>query len=212
MDRVMDMDSARVLVNDPKLWPRVRDFLWDFTGQIHPSWLEGLNAESRRFIALPRVKARMLDELDVKTCFHTFPKDDWSRLLLLDGATLESISKWLGAIACADSLRHITSGAMVRELKASLAGVYPEVFGYTMYFPTKGKSFEVENANSVTTLGGEMLFSFVTKLSEPLKRRFVLKLAKGFSDFRPSTAKQSTFNLPLLLKLRFPEAYKLCCS
>lgn len=212
MDCVIDMDSARMLLNDPVLWPRVRDFLWNFTDQIHPTWLEDLNAEGRKLISSPRVKTWALAELGAEPCFHTFPKDDWSRLLLLDGTTLETISKWLGAIACADSLRHITSGAVVRELKANLAGVYPDVFGYTVYFHSKDKPFEVENANSVIKLGGEMLYSFVSKLSEPLKRRFVLKLAKGFSDFCPSTAKQSTFNLPLLLKLRFPEAYKLCCS
>ena len=41
----MDMigiDEARMLVADADLWPRIRDFLWDFAPQIHPSWVEDL--------------------------------------------------------------------------------------------------------------------------------------------------------------------------
>ena len=38
----ISIDDARALVADEALWPRMRDFLWDFTPQIHASWLEGL--------------------------------------------------------------------------------------------------------------------------------------------------------------------------
>ena len=34
------LDKARELVGDAALWPRVRDFLWDFAPSIHVSWLE----------------------------------------------------------------------------------------------------------------------------------------------------------------------------
>ena len=40
MDRLIDIAAARSLVADAALWPRVRDFLWDFAPSIHPSWLE----------------------------------------------------------------------------------------------------------------------------------------------------------------------------
>ena len=150
MDKVADItiEEARELVSDGRLWPLVRDFLWDFAPQVHESWLEDLGRETpdeRRedetttsrvssFMSSPRVKRYVLDSLGVEPVFHTFPKEDGSRLLLLDGKTLESIVKWLGALSCADALRRVTDGATVRELKAALPGVYPEVFGYTMYF------------------------------------------------------------------------------
>ena len=40
MDSLIDIAAARSLVADAALWPRVRDFLWDFAPSIHPSWLE----------------------------------------------------------------------------------------------------------------------------------------------------------------------------
>ena len=92
------MDEARALVADQTLWPRVRDFLWDFASQVHASWLEGSVAPNyQTLLASPRLKRHILDSLRVTPCFHTFPKGDWSRLLLLDGATLEEIAKWLGS-------------------------------------------------------------------------------------------------------------------
>ena len=42
------MDEARALVSDRVLWPRVRDFLWDFAPQVHESWLEGVFASVDR--------------------------------------------------------------------------------------------------------------------------------------------------------------------
>ena len=39
---MIDIGAARALVADTVLWPRVRDFLWDFAPQVHPNWLEGL--------------------------------------------------------------------------------------------------------------------------------------------------------------------------
>ena len=110
-----------------------------------------LNFETSKLLNLqtssPRVKRYVLSSLGVEPCFHRFPKEDGSRLLLLDGETLELIVKWLGALSCAGALRRVTNGATVRELKAALSGVYPEVFGYTMYFGSleawKFRSLEV---------------------------------------------------------------------
>ena len=145
------IEEARELVSNRLLWPLVRDFLWDFAPQVHSSWVEDLfsrrdaeaqsgkasfeglrDSASLRETKSFRVKRYILESLNVEPCFHIFPKEDGSRLLLLDGATLESIAKWLGALACADTLRRVTDGATVRELKNSLHGVYPEVVGYTM--------------------------------------------------------------------------------
>lgn len=228
------IDEARELVADQAIWPRVRDFLWDFAPQIHESWLEGLDklelleqrAQASGLVNLdsPRVKKFILDSLNIGPCFHSFPKDDWSRLLLLDAETLDSIAKWLGALACADSLRKVMGGAAVRELKAALPGVYPEVFGFTAYF--KGlESWKLEGpegehlGEKVVSQGYAMLFSAVADLPEPLPNRFLLKLQKdqasklsGRDAPNFQTSKPQLLQLlQKLLKLRFPEAYKLCC-
>ena len=39
------LDEARELVGDAALWPRMRDFLWDFAPQVHESWMESLKVE-----------------------------------------------------------------------------------------------------------------------------------------------------------------------
>ena len=248
MDKVADItiEEARELVSDGRLWPLVRDFLWDFAPQVHESWFGSSvvrwfggaeepqppnnlttklpNTQTR--LASPRIKRYILDSLGVEPVFHTFPKEDGSRLLLLDGKTLESIVKWLGALSCADALRRVTDGATVRELKAALPGVYPEVFGYTMYF---GKDIEELGSSVVRWLGGSgadvkldadfvvgvgcsLLNAAVAHLPEPLLRRLRLKLPDYPTTKLPDYPTTKLPNMQLLLKLRFPEAYKLCCS
>ena len=233
---MISIDEARALVSSQALWPRVRDFLWDFAPQIHESWLEGLcgheTLDARRedgssivssLSSSWRIKKSILDSLGVAPCFHTFPKDDGSRILLLDGATLESIAKWLGALAYADALRRVTSGATVRELKAALPGVYPEVFGYTAYFgKLKVEKLAVEKVTpqSLMDTGVACLFSFVSHLSQPLLQRLTLKLPRTLQPGNLETSELLNFSTsqPLnrqlllkLLKLRFPEAHSLCC-
>ena len=226
----LKIENARELVADRVLWPRIRDFLWDFAPQIHESWIEGLGggtldagregetaaSQAACLMSSPRTKRYVIETLGVEPCFHTFPKGDFSRLLLLDPQTLLGISKWMGALAGADSLRRITDGATVRALKTALSGVYPEVFSYTAYFrgKTAGQSQKFENPESVIRAGVAMLHAFAKDLSEPLRRRLILKLPKEYADIQFSAIdfQPSTFNLQLLLKLRFPEAYTLCCS
>ena len=251
MDGVITMDDARALVGDVKLWPRVRDFLWDFAPQIHMSWLDDFTQRSReaesaetlvpsaisaslREMKSSRVKRYILDSLGVEPCFHTFPKEDGSRILLLDGATLESAAKWLGALACAESLRRVTSGEVVRGLKSKFRGIYPEVFSYTAYFkendfqrrdayppaegcpqsgcPSRGETL---SAQRISEDGCKMLFSVLAELPEPLIRRMKLKFPKGLCDLCLSAPlREMKAKLPAVLKLfklKFPEAYKLCC-
>ena len=231
MDGVITMEDARALVGEVKLWPRVRDFLWDFAPQVHESWLEPNQLSLKDS---PRVKRYILDSLGVEPCFHTFPKEDGSRILLLDGATLESTAKWLGALACAESLRRVTSGEVVRGLKSKFRGIYPEVFGYTAYFkdldfqrrdayppaegcpqsgcPSRGETL---SAQRISEDGCKMLFSVLAELPEPLIRRMKLKFPKGLCDLCLSAPlREMKAKLPAVLKLfklKFPEAYKLCC-
>ena len=218
----ISMDEARALVADQALWPRVRDFLWDFASQVHESWLGGLVAPNyQTLLASPRVKRHVLSSLRVTPCFHSFPKGDWSRLLLLDGATLEEIAKWLGAVVCAGDLRCVTDGATVRELKAALPGIYPDVFGYTMYF--KGVDLAAKDAKSakgrmsedVVSTGLSIIVSLLDSLPEALSSRLEFKLPKGLCDLCVLCGENERPALDAavkrLLKLKFPEAYKLCC-
>lgn len=218
MDGVITMEDARALVGDVKLWPRVRDFLWDFAPQVHESWLE---PNLLPFRDSPRVKRYILESLGVEPCFHAFPKEDGSRILLLDGATLEAIAKWLGAIVLADDLRRVMDGATVRALKASLSGVYPEVFGFTAYFSgidLKRKDAETRgegapSAENVVSTGLSMIDALLAPLPEALVSRLKLKLPKDTSAPAPLRLKPEACGKALakLLKLKFPEAYKLCC-
>ena len=198
MDGVISMEDARALVGDAKLWPRVRNFLWDFAPQVHESWLEPNQLSLRDS---PRVKRYILDSLGVEPCFHAFPKEDGSRILLLDGATLESAAKWLGALACAESLRRVTSGDVVRKLKSKLRGIYPDVFGYTAYFNVAAKN--------------KMLFSQLADLPKSLVARLKFKLPKSLCELCVLCGKEecavSRSAVLKLFKLKFPEAYKLCC-
>ncbi|MBO7483458.1 MAG: hypothetical protein J6U17_06210 [Kiritimatiellae bacterium] len=222
MDSVIDMNSARALVGDAALWPKVRDFLWDFAPQIYESWLKDLGLESSPVSSLmssPRVRRFILERLGVEPCFHAFPKGDWSRLLLLDGATLQEIARWLGALLCADGLRRVTAGATVRELKSALPGVYPEVFGYTMYFGRELADAKsgFTDAAGVVALGLSALASLLADLPGPLVARLKFKLPKDLAgSASPRDAEKPSADvgsaLSKLLKLKFPEAYSLCCS
>ena len=220
------MEEARKLVSNRLLWPLVRDFLWDFAPSIHESWIvekfRGL--EVWKFGSFPsRVKRYILEALNVEPCFHTFPKENGSRLLLLDGETLESVVKWLGALVCTDVLRRVTNGATVRELKAALPGIYPEVFGYTMYFGSlealKFGSLDVGKLGGVDIekVGCALMLQSLSSLPVPLMHRLKLKLPKCMADMeipnlQPSKLPNLQTSILKLLKLKFPEAYKLCCS
>ena len=225
MGGVIDMEEARALVSDAGIWPRVRDFLWDFAPQIHQSWLEGFGEDVAGLESSPRIKSFMLGKLGVEPCFHSFPKDDGSRVLLIDGTMLESICKWLGALSCADSLRRVTGGAVVRNLKSVLSGVYPDVFSYVAYFSgfDMRPKEEISAGDDVVAAGADMLFSCLANLPENLLRRLKLKLPKNISDGMDGHAASSSVKdagsaagwragcLPKLLRLKFPEAFALCC-
>jgi hypothetical protein len=208
------LDEARELVSNRLLWPRVRDFLWDFAPQVHESWLDPNQLPLKDS---PRVKRYILDSLGVEPCFHAFPEEDGSRILLLDGATLESVAKWLGALASAESLRRVTSGEVVRGLKSTLRGIYPEVFGYTAYFKESDfqrRDAETLSAQSLQTAvveeGCSLLQSVLADLPSPIVARLKFKLPKGLCASAPlREVKLST--VLRLFKLKFPEAYRLCC-
>lgn len=214
------LDKVRELVGDAALWPRMRDFLWDFAPQVHPSWLEEPAVGWFGCEDSPRVKRFILASLGVEPFFHDFPKDDGSRLALLDGATLLDVAKWLGALACAAELRRITDGATVRALKAALPGVYPDVFAFTAYFaaldlaPKGGADVSGEKApERVVAEGLGLLFARLVACPAPVVARLKMKLPRDLADLCVGKDRSAAAPaLKKLLKLKFPEAYSLCCS
>ena len=139
--------------------------------------------QARELIGNSRLWPRVRKYLAAGGDFKLFPARDPSRLKLLDGNTLALIGKWIEAIAAADEWRKIVDGGKVRELKAEYPGVYPDVFRYTAYF-ARWRSVLDEMVRTAA--------------------------AKGC---RVSQVECPDFNMVLLLlKLKFPEAYELCCS
>ena len=221
MDSTITMQEARELVADSLVWPRVRDFLWDFTPQIHHSWLEGVEGYSEALMKIPRFRRHVLEALGIEKCFHKFPSGDWSRLLLLDGETIEMIAKWLGALAYAKDLRRVTSGKEVKVLKAALTGIYPDVFTYTMYFKGLDAAFDAQGsenrAQTIVREGLGMIASVIKPLPAALAARLKYKLPKESSaiieEAETNVPREAIEKaLPRLLKLKFPEAFALCCS
>lgn len=224
MDNAIDMEGARALVGESLLWPRVRDFLWDFAPSVDSTWLEDMDgfdaiSQSPSIRNDINVKHAILSHLGVGACFYAFPKEDFSRIALLDGKTLFALAQWLGAIGCADALRRETGGAKVRELKKELAGVYPDAFAFTAYF----KAFTLESnpedgARGVIKCGANVLFSLISSLDEAIVRRFSLKLPKWLGESLEETKTDAADHtatakaVEKLLRLKFPEAYTLCCS
>lgn len=127
-----------------------------------------------------------------KPFFHAFPKEDGSRLALIEENERNEIAAWLEVIANWKTLKDIVDGAKVRELKARLGSAFPAAIKYAPYF-TKWKLPQGEGnallATAMKTAPKEVLFA------EPLKKGEV-----------PLAAVMK------LLEMKFPEAYKLCLS
>lgn len=139
--------------------------------------------QARELIGNDRLWPKVKAYLAAGGKFEFFPAKDPSRLKLLDEAMRTSIGKWIEAIAAADGWRRIVDGAKVRELKAEYPGIYPDVFRYTAYF-----------AKWRDVLDG-------------------MSRAASERNCRVSQVECPDFGMVLLLlKLKFPEAYELCCS
>ncbi len=139
--------------------------------------------EARELVSNAKLWPRVRAYLAAGGAFEAFPARDPSRLKLLDEATRIAVGRWIEAIAAAEEWRRIVDGAKVRQLKSEYPGVYPDVFRYTAYF---GKWRGVlEEMTRIAVQKG-------CKVSEVDCPDFEMVL--------------------LLLKLKFPEAYELCCS
>ena len=140
----------------------------------------------------PLVLERCFCDPDREPFFHDFPKDDGSRLGLLDDETRQAVARWLEVIARAGELKSVMDGERVRVLKDEYAGAYPEALKYAPYF-AKWKLPAADGARLLATAMRAAPAALVD--AEPLEGADV-PLAAVWK----------------LLKLKFPEAYELCCS
>ena len=220
MAGVIEMDAARSLVADKTRWPRIRDFLFDFPSRIHPSRLESTALPSGipELARTPRAKKYILDFFRVEPFFHAFPAEDGSRIALLDFKDIDGAARWLGALSAADALRRTTAGAQVRALKAAFPGVYPDVFAYTAYF-RRGDLPECASPqpDDVAAAGYGIVGAALSRAPAPLLQRFRLVLPEREAAWFDSpshdlSASVAAKSVGKILKLKFPEAFAVCCS
>lgn len=218
MDSVIDTERARALVQNDLLWPKVSQFLWNAALIVHPSRTEALLKLADGTTATiapsesPLIKRYILNGLGIEPYFCEFPAESPLRLALLDPETLASIANWLGVLSFAGELRKVMDGAKVRELKAAFPGIYPEAFAYTAYFRNlQAAKCELQTAKEIADCGMALLWSVFKDLPAQIVRRIEIQFPLEFIPPAQDCAcdLQTIF---LLLKLKFPEAYKLCSS
>ena len=127
-----------------------------------------------------------------KPFFHSFPKEDGSRLLLAGEETCRAVERWMEALSRAEELRGVMDGERVRVLRDELEDAYPDALKYAPYFAR----WHLPRAE-----GARLLATALRAVPRELLRAEPLEDAE----------------VPLeavwkLLKLKFPEAYALCCS
>lgn len=220
----IDLDQARSLIRDERLWPLVAAFLWDFPSLLDP----GRRKQTLAPLAdafppaddTPRLRALLMERLGLAPCFHDFPANDGSRLLLLPAPDYLLTATWLGALAHADDLRKVMDGAGVRELKAALPGAYPDLFRYTGYFhawrdklaaaaATAPAAKAEELASRIPTLGLRILATILRDLPQGLldrqRLRFPATLDAAFAPIEDSPLGPADLPLPLaLFRYRLP--------
>lgn len=124
--------------------------------------------------------------------FHDYPADDGSRLALLDAKTRRAIARWLEVVARADELKGVVDGEKVRVLVDRYEGAYPEALRFAPYF---------DRWHLPAADGERILATAMAKSPTELR------------DAEPLEGVEVSFEAVLkLLKLKFPEAYALCCS
>jgi len=212
MTQTPDMKDARALVRDERHWPLVREFLFGFAPLADAARVDaacGAGTAARR--GSPRVDAFVCARLGVTPLFHAFPADDGSRLLLLPAQTYLNIGLWLAALARADALRNVISGARVRELKAALPGVYPDVLKVAPYFhkwqlpAADGDDFAVNGLRYLATA----LKDLPVELLGRQRLRFPVEREGGFN---PLDGEVPFAEINRLMQIQFPKEYALCCS
>lgn len=225
------LEDARALVASP-LWPRIRDFLWDFASLCDPARLaaalapaEGSGDLPRSLAASPRAARAAAQALGLSPFFHSFPATDSSRLLLLSREDYDRLAQFLGTVALASALRRVTAGAEVRALKAALPGVYPEALAFAAYFHKHEPLFKqvapadaAANAEAICAAGHAILAAALSDLPAELLLRQRLRFPAGSPADRAlgagdsSLAGKALAAARLALRLSNPTEYSTLCS
>ncbi len=220
----IDLAQARSLIRNERLWPLVATFLWDFPTLLDP----GRRADALAPLAdsfppeadPPRLRAYLMERLGLAPCFHDFPANDGSRLLLLPVQDYLLAATWIGALALEAPLRKVMDGAGVRALKTALPGVYPDLFRYAGYFHAWRDRLAAVAADApaasadklaehIPTLGLRILATILRDLPQPLldrqRLRFPAALDPAFAPLDGNPFGLDDLPLPLtLFRYRFP--------
>lgn len=230
----LTLDAARELLSAGKVWPLLRDFLWNFAPLVDGARVATLATHPALAGLLKPPYAKGLAEtilahVGVTPVFYAFPPENGSRLLLLPRETYEQLARWLGVVLYAEGLRTVLNGAQVRMLRQQLGGAYPEALNYTAYFskwgavleavrealPPVPAVLEVGFAGAVRAAGFRMLASLLREVPAAVWARQRVRFPVADEPlFEPLPAEVLSSErldlLFLLLKLRFPEANDLC--
>ena len=201
----LSLEEARSLVASP-LWPRIRDFLWDFASLCDPARLAAALAPAggsgdlpRSLAASPRAARAAEQALGLAPFFHSFPSTDSSRLLLLSREDYDRLAQFLGVVALAPALRRVTAGAEVRALKAAVPD-YRETLAFAAYFhrfEALFKRFEAAEQAATPAVENHSAFSIQhSALPAAVPAAGHSILAAAFSELPPE--------LLLRQRLRFP--------
>jgi len=231
--------QCRMLLQEsPVLWPLVAQFQFDFValadrervkGAIAPLAPEMMAAANP---ARQRLAKYVLGKLGVMPCFHLFPKDDGSRVLLLKSAQIMEIAEWLGALAYEPCLRRTIQGAMVKQLEKAMPGCYPKVFRRAYYYgdwsgqlqasTQMAKPEPVSQPGIIKKHGLKLLASILGGLPPPLVHRLMLRFPESMEqcfqkDDSPQFRAWNSSGNPAALKLLFniianecPDGWKIC--
>ena len=130
--------------------------------------------------------------------------------------TIDKIARWVGVVVYSRQLGAITDGPGVRALKTAFPGAYPDVFSFTAYFrnvPAAPKAGEFprlapdERVEAVIAAGRSVLLGAVCKdCPAPVLAAFTAKLGPA------EPVESDPRFISTALKLKFPEAYRLCFS
>lgn len=181
---------------DSPLWREISRFLFDFTSLMDAERLRAavspldsslLAGEGRAAVRLRRL---VLARHGVEACSHAFPREDGSRIVLLEKSSLWCLAEWLGCLSCAPQLRKVILKSQVTALSSELALGYPAVFRREAYYQRWLERLRASSAElTSSSLWGEvvrgqglrLLSAILSPLPSPLLIRFRLRFPESCS-------------------------------
>lgn len=225
---------CRSLLQDSSgLWSFVSQYLFDFASLLDRERLRDAIAplDSRMLAADSPCRKRLcryaLAKLGVEPCFHSFPKDDGSRILLLKTSQILVLAEWLGALSYEPALRRTIRGASVKRLEHELADSYPMVFRRSNYYKSWHERLwgsvgsqprEITEPAIVKEHGMQLLMTILGALPQALLHRMILRfpmsMEKSFEPISGWKMAEDASDLKLLFSIiqnESREGWKICC-